>query len=152
LPWSRALAALDLTGGPEITWFLGVVNADGSPHAAGVGALWSEGGLYFVSGPRTRKSKALAANPKAALSARLQGIDLVFEGATRRVTDSDTLERVAAAYREGGWPAEVSGDAFTAPFNAPSAGPPPWYLYEFGFQNVYGVATAEPWGATRWRW
>ena len=56
MPWSRAVAALQLTGGPDITWFLGVVDAGGSPHAAGVGALWSEGGLYFVSGPGTRLS------------------------------------------------------------------------------------------------
>jgi hypothetical protein len=31
-------------------------------------------------------------------------------------------------YREGGWPAEAEGDAFTAPYSAPSAGPPPWHL------------------------
>ena len=51
----------------------------------------------------------------------------------------------------GGWPAEVDGDAFTAPFSAPSAGPPPWHLYRFTFDTAFGVATAEPYGATRWR-
>jgi hypothetical protein len=45
----------------------------------------------------------------------------------------------------------VQGDAFTAPFSAPSAGPPPWHLYRFTFHAVFGVATAEPYGATRWR-
>jgi hypothetical protein len=48
-------------------------------------------------------------------------------------------------------PAEVDGDALTAPFSAPSAGPPPWQLYRFVLQTGFGVATEEPYGATRWR-
>jgi hypothetical protein len=58
---------------------------------------------------------------------------------------------VAAVFREGGWVPTVEGDAFTAPYSAPSAGPPPWHLYRFAFTTVFGVATAEPYGATRWR-
>jgi hypothetical protein len=81
----------------------------------------------------------------------LPGIDLVLEGTAARVTDPETLEAVAALYRRGGWPAEVAGDAFTAPYSAPSAGPPPWHLYRFTFDTTFGVATAEPYGATRWR-
>ena len=42
-------------------------------------------------------------------------------------------------------------DAFTAPYSAQSAGPPPWYLYRFTFHTGFGVTTAEPYGATRWR-
>jgi hypothetical protein len=61
------------------------------------------------------------------------------------------LRPAAARYRESGWPAEVEGDAFTAPFSAPSAGPPPWQLYRFSFDTAFGVATAEPYGASRWR-
>lgn len=60
-------------------------------------------------------------------------------------------ELSASLYRELGWPAEVEGDAFTAPFSAPSAGPPPWHLYRFTLNTAFGVATAEPYGATRWR-
>src|ERR671935_163499 len=45
---------------------------------------------------------------------------------------------VGALYREQGWPAEVEGDAFTAPYSAPSAGPPPWYLYRFAFHTAFG--------------
>lgn len=47
---------------------------------------------------------------------------------------------------------EQPGSAtFTAPFSAPSAGPPPWHAYRFIFHTAVGVATAEPNGATRWR-
>ena len=55
-----------------------------------------------------------------------------------------TPSRWPLVYNEGGWPAKVEGDAFTAPYSAPSAGPPPWYVYRFVYDTVFGVATAEP--------
>lgn len=155
LPWSRAhdilAAPRSDTPGGEHSSFLGTVRPDGHPHAAGVGALWHDGDMYIVSGPETRKSRNLAANPASTIAMGLQGIDLVLEGDAVRVTDPETLQTLAALYREGGWPAEVEGDAFTAPYSASSAGPPPWYLYRFTFHSAFGVATAEPYGATRWR-
>jgi hypothetical protein len=45
----------------------------------------------------------------------------------------------------------VQDEAFSAPYSAPSAGPPPWHLYRMKFHTAFGVATAEPFGATRWR-
>jgi hypothetical protein len=78
-------------------------------------------------------------------------MDLVFEGAASRVTDAELLEKLAAVAREAGWPAEVEGAAFTAPYSAPSAGPPPWNVYHFDVQTAFGVASAEPHGATRWK-
>jgi hypothetical protein len=158
---------LDRYGSPALAWerprdlladpsqaacfFLGTVGPDGHPHAAGVGALWFDGDLYVVSGPGTRKSRNLAANPACTIAAALRGIDLVFEGEATRVTDGPTLERLAALYRAQGWPVEVEGDAFTAPYSAPSAGPPPWHLYRFTFHTAFGVAGEEPNGATCWR-
>jgi hypothetical protein len=112
--------------------------------------MWVDGALYFTSGPATRKSRNLAANPGCSVSVRLRGIDLVLEGEAHRVTEASTLERVAAVYRTAGWPASVEGDALTAPYSAPSAGPPPWHLYRLTLHTAVGVATAEPHGATRW--
>ena len=152
LPWSRPrdiFAAGPL--GREITSFLGTIRPDGRPHAAGIGAAWIDGDLFFTSSPQTRKSRNLAENPACTISVRLDGIDVVLEGEASRVTHLPTLELAAAHYRKGGWPAEVKGDAFTASFSAPSAGPPPWHLYRFVVDTAFGVATAEPFGATRWR-
>jgi hypothetical protein len=152
LPWSRprdllAAGALGAAG----TSFLGTVRPDGRPHAAGVGAAWYDGDLYFQCGPKTRKARNIAANPACTISASLEGIDIVFEGEARRVTDTPTLEAIAAIYRESGWPVQVEGDAFTAPYSAPSGGPPPWHLFRVTVRTVFGVAGAEPHGATRWR-
>lgn len=151
LPWSRPrdIVAND-TPAVELTFFVATVRPDGRPHSAGVGATWVDDALYFTSGPGTRKSRNLAANPACSVSVRLRGIDLVLDGEAHRVTDSSTLERLAAVYREGGWPASVEGDALTAPFSAPSAGPAPWHLYRVTLHTAVGVASAEPYGATRW--
>jgi Pyridoxamine 5'-phosphate oxidase len=153
LPWSRARDPLWRSGplGMEVAVFLGTVRPDGRPHAAGIGAAADDGVVYFTSGPGTRKSKNLAHSPYATISFRLEGIDLVLEGEAHRVTDHATVERVAGLYRDGGWPAQAEDDAVTAPFSAPSAGPPPWHVYRFTFHTAFGVASAEPFGATRWR-
>jgi len=151
LMWSRPydlLASGPL--GPGTHFFLGTVRTNGRPHAAGIGAVWLDGDLYFTSGLEARKARNLAANPACTIAVSLAGIDLVLEGAATIVNDRPTLERVSAIYRAGGWSAEVAGDAFTAPYSAPSAGPPPWHLFRFVFHTAVGVATAEPYGATRW--
>jgi hypothetical protein len=160
IPWSRARDLLE-TGHGEFSaggdgdaaksFWLSTSGPDGQPHTAGVGALWVDHRVWFTSGARTRKSRNLAANPACAVAVSLPGLDLVIEGRARRVTDRASLERLASAYRAQGWPAEVDGDELTAPFSAPSAGPAPWHLYAIDPEVTFGVATAEPHGATRWR-
>ena len=151
LVWSRVLKALSGSPTDDLTHFVGTVRPDGRPHVAGVGGLYLDGDLYFVAGPKTRRARNLAADPACTIAVRVTGMDLTFEGEAARVTDREILERAVTKFREGGWPAEVHGDAVTAPFSAPSAGPPPWHLYRFTFRTVFGVAGAEPHGATRWR-
>ncbi len=151
VPWSRALEALESTEPKERTPFLATTRPDGRPHAAGVGALWVDGKVYFVSGAGTQKSRNLAQNSSCAISLSLTGIDLVIEGVAERVTDDETLQRVARRYADQGWPAKVEDGAFTYDYSAPSAGPPPWDLYVVEPVTVYGVLSGEPGGATRWR-
>ena len=113
--------------------------------------MWNDGDVYVVAGPRTRKARNLEAHPACTVAVSLPGMDLVLEGTAARVVDAPTLDRLAAVYRDGGWPAEVAGDAFTAPYTAPSGGPPPWNLYRISVHTAFGVGGAEPGGATRWR-
>jgi len=125
LPWSRARDLLATqTPHEDLTFFVGTVRPDGRPHAAGVGAIWVDDALYFVSGPGTRRARNLAANPACTVSVRLRGLDVTMEGEARRVTGAATLERVAAVYREGGWPATVEDGGFNAPFMADAASIP----------------------------
>jgi hypothetical protein len=158
IPWSRAREQLEAGStrpgsGRDTgrTWWLATVRPDGRPHATAVGALWVDDRVYFTSGPGTRKSRNLAENDSCVFTVSLDDLDLVIEGVARRVTDPAALEKLATIYAAQGWPAEVSGDAFSAPYSAPSAGPPPWFLYEVVPVTAFGVATTEPGGAMRWR-
>ena len=151
LQWSQARDLLAReSASKDVPFFLNTVRPDGRPHSVGIGAVWFEDALYFVSGPGTRKSRNLAENPACTVSVRLSGMDLVLEGDAHRITDESTLDRVAARYRESGWPAEREGAAFTAPYTAPSGGPAPWYVYRISLTSAHAVATVEPGGATRW--
>ncbi|MEO8229356.1 MAG: pyridoxamine 5'-phosphate oxidase family protein [Chloroflexota bacterium] len=152
IPWSRALEALESSPpGADTRRFLASTRPDGRPHLAGVGAVWHDDRVYFVSGAGTHKSRNLAENPNCAISISMADIDVVIEGVAERVTDDATLQRLAQRYAEEGWPATVEDGAFTYDYSAPSAGPPPWDLYVVAPVTVYGVLSAEPGGATRWR-
>jgi nitroimidazol reductase NimA-like FMN-containing flavoprotein (pyridoxamine 5'-phosphate oxidase superfamily) len=153
LPWTAVEEQLDAgtTTGRDVFTVLGTVTPDGSPHAAPVGAMWINGTWHVVAGPGTRKARNLAHNPACTVTARIEGFDVVVTGHAQRVTNHDELEQIAAIYRNGGWPAEVEGEAFTAPYTAPSGGPPPWNLYCVTTEQAVAVTTAAPLnGATKW--
>jgi hypothetical protein len=117
---------------------------------AGVVGHWLDDTLYFVSGPQTRKSRNLAADRRCSFAISLPDLDLVLDGGAVRVTDPNTLARIARRFDERGWPLQAAGDLVTAAFWAPTAPPPPWHLYAFTPATALGVATAPPSGATRW--
>jgi hypothetical protein len=141
------------TGGPDRhTWWLATLNPDGSPHVTGVGALWIDGALWFETGPGTRKARNVARDPRCTASLATAGFDVVIEGTAARETDRATVAALAERWVAEGWPAEVdeSGTALTAPFSAPSAGPPPWHVYRITPSRATALQTVEPGGATRW--
>jgi PPOX class probable F420-dependent enzyme len=141
------------TGGPNRhTCWLSTVNADGSPHVTGVGAFWDDGAFWVVTGTRTRKGRNLTREPRCAVSVATSDYDLVVEGTASLVTDPDRVAHIAAVAVDGGWPARVddSGTALTAPYSAPSAGPPPWSVFRIVPTSATALATSEPGGATRW--
>jgi hypothetical protein len=161
LDWSGIRARLDAgisqgpaSGGPNRhTCWLATINRDGSPHVTGVGALWVEGVFWFETGEHTRKARNLARDSRCVLSVATEEFDLVVEGDCRRITDPPTVAAMASHWAAQGWPARVddSGTAITAEFSAPSAGPPPWFVYRVQPRTATALATIEPGGATRWQ-
>ena len=161
LDWGRITTRLDQGveqapggGGPNRhTCWLATINADGSPHVTGVGALWVDGAFWFETGKTTRKGRNLARDPRCTLSLATKEFDLVVDGDAELVTDPEAVAAMAARWADGGWPARVddSGVALTAEFSAPSAGPPPWFVYRIVVRQATALQTEEPGGATRWR-
>jgi len=141
------------TGGPDrhSSW-LATINADGSPHVTGIGAIWADGCFWFETGRSTRKGRNLARDPRCTLSLATKEFDLVVDGEAAVVTDPATVADMAARWAQD-WPCRVdeTGLALTAEFSAPSAGPPPWHVYRLTPRGATAVATVEPGGATRWR-
>jgi hypothetical protein len=154
IAWSRVRDVLTAPSPPDhpggyFPSYLGTVRPDGRPHATGVGVRWYDGALYFLSGPGTRKSRNLAANPACTIAVRLpDGLDLVLDGEAAPIDDPAILDAVGALVRQSGWPVEVTAGGFTAPFGPSDGGPPPWPLYRFVFHTAIGQGTG---GATRWR-
>ena len=139
------------TGGPDHhTFWLSTVDADGRPHMTAVGAFWDGGHYYFSGGPRSRKIRNIERDSRCAFGVAIHGFDVALEGRAARVTDNVQLEHLAQVFAEGGWAPTVADGGFTHEFSAPSAGPPPWYVYEFTLDDAYAVMTQEPGGATRW--
>jgi Pyridoxamine 5'-phosphate oxidase len=155
IPWSRALEQLDTLeprgGSRGPTCWLTTTRRDGRPHVAGVVGLWADDTLYFVSGPNTTKAQNVARDPRCSFAMSLPNLDLVLDGTAARVTDAQTLNRIAEGFSARGWPLEVEGDMVTASFWAPTAPSPPWHLHAFRPTVALGVATAGLGGATRWR-
>jgi nitroimidazol reductase NimA-like FMN-containing flavoprotein (pyridoxamine 5'-phosphate oxidase superfamily) len=139
------------TGGPDHhTFWLATTDADGGPHMTAVGAMWVDGKYYFTGGEDTRKVRNVERNPRCSLGAAVHGYDVAIEGRAVRVTDEVVLRKLADVFAAGGWAPEVREGGYTHEYSAPSAGPPPWFLYEMTPEHVYAVATKEPGGATRW--
>jgi PPOX class probable F420-dependent enzyme len=150
---SRGVEQAPGTAGPgRHTCWLATLNADGSPHLTGVGALWVSGTFWFETGEATRKGRNLARDPRCSLSVATDEFDLVVEGDAGIVTDPDLVADLAGRWAAEGWPARVdeTGTALTAEFSAPSAGPPPWRVYRITPRRATALLTVEPGGATRW--
>ena len=142
------------TGGPNRhTCWLATIDRDGSPHITGIGAVWVDGAFWFETGERTRKGRNVARDPRCTLSVATDEFDLVVEGEARKVTDPTIVAALAERWAAEGWPCRVdeTGSALTAEYSAPSAGPPPWFVYRITPHTATALATVEPGGATRWR-
>src|SRR4051794_35225738 len=159
--WSRTTARLDQddltqapgTGGPDRhTCWLATVNADGSPHVTGIGALWLEGTFWFVTGQSSHKGRNLARDNRVAISVAVGDYDTVIEGTAELVTDPAVVAARVKDYNDAGWPCFVddSGIGLDAPFMAPSAGPAPWSVYRVDITSATAMYCAEPGGVTRW--
>ena len=118
-----------------------------------VGALWLESTFWFQTGAGTRKGRNVARDSRCSIAVSIRDADVVIEGDAARVTEPGALARVAKAWADNGWPAEPdeSGPGITAPFNAPSQGPPPWNVYRIEPRSATVVSAAEPGGLTRFR-
>lgn len=151
LAWDEVEEAVAAAvAGPGRSWFLTTLNPDGSPHTTAFGHTWMAGAIHFTTGPETRKTRNLLADPRCTVAAPIEGFDVTFDGVGRRTRDPAVVAAVAAMYAAVGWPCQADGDVITAPFSAPSAGPGPWQVYRVELLTVVALKTTGDGGATKW--
>jgi Pyridoxamine 5'-phosphate oxidase len=155
--WANIVDRLEAGSAPapdahnsRTTWLV-TINEDGSPHVTAVGAVWLDGAFWFQTGKRTRKRRNVERDGRCSMAISIRDADVVVEGYASRVTDPNALERVTKAWVNGGWPVEVdeTGTGITAPFNAPTQGPPPWNVYRIEPRSATVTLGAEPGGLSR---
>jgi hypothetical protein len=147
--WARALERVQ---NAPVTYWLATVRPDGRPHLMPLLAVWVDGGLFFCAGANTRKAKNLAHDSHCVVGVERSPLDLVVEGTAERVRDESTLQRVADAYAMTyDWHVTVRDGAFDDTEGAPTAGPPPYDVYELQPTTAFGFGTEESFDPTRWR-
>lgn len=80
-----------------------------------------------------------------------RGLDLVIEGEATKVQNDTRLQHVAAVYASKyDWHVEVRDGVFHAE-GAPTAGPPPFDVYQITATKAFGFPTGGSLTPTRWR-
>jgi nitroimidazol reductase NimA-like FMN-containing flavoprotein (pyridoxamine 5'-phosphate oxidase superfamily) len=149
MPWAAAERRLARAR----TYWLATTTPEGRPHVRPVLGVWVDGALHTTSSPAARKARNLAEDDRCSLSLSADAVDVVLEGRAAKVVEADHLQRVADAYNEKyGWPPTVADGVFDAPYGAPTAGPPPYEVYEIAPTVVYGFGTDEVHAPRSTRW
>jgi nitroimidazol reductase NimA-like FMN-containing flavoprotein (pyridoxamine 5'-phosphate oxidase superfamily) len=145
-PWAEARERL----ADADTYWLATVRGDGLPHLVPLLAVWVDGAMHFVASRTSRKAKNLAHDAHCVIATRREALDVVVEGTAKKVTGDAGLHRVAEAYMtKYGWPVTVRDGALYGD-GAPTAGPPPYEVYEVAPTTVFGFPWDETFNPTRW--
>jgi nitroimidazol reductase NimA-like FMN-containing flavoprotein (pyridoxamine 5'-phosphate oxidase superfamily) len=154
LEWDRVIESLDKTLNLDAVdaagrYWLATTRPDGRAHVMPVGIVWDGGRFYMAAGAGTQKARNLARDPRCVVTVAAPKTDVVAQCEAKIIRNDDELKRIAALF--GDWGPEVRDGALWHEYSAPSAGPPPWDVYEITPTTIYGLSTDEPHGASRWR-
>jgi hypothetical protein len=136
------------------SYWLVTIHPTGRPHVRPVLAVVVGATPHVVMNLATRKAGNLAREPRCALTAPTEGLDLVIEGTAHHITDDPALEQVAGVYNSKyDWPVHPRDGALHGADGAPTAGPPPYQVYRITPRRAFGFGTTETLGprSTRWR-
>jgi hypothetical protein len=149
LPWAEAEKRL----ASQRYYWMATVGLGDQPQVRPVLAVRLGSAMYSTSKPTARKARNLESNPRCSLVADSGDIHLVVEGVATSVSDPRTLDAVAAAYRQKyDWPVVVERGLFDAPYGAPTAGPPPYQVFEVQPTAVFAFVAGGDFGPASTRW
>jgi hypothetical protein len=141
LSWDQVRQSL----GAERSYWVATAGRGDRPHVRPVLAVWVRDAIYSTTSLGARKGRNLERHRACSLAARAPSIDIVVEGPASWVDDRHLVEEIASAYdSKYGWPVTITKDnMFDAPYGAPTAGPPPYRVYEITPRLVYAFGTGD---------
>jgi general stress protein 26 len=146
--WAETRSRLEAA---ELFW-LTTVRADGRPHVTPVVAAWAEDAIHFSTGAEEQKFANLRANPHVVVTTGCnhwdRGLDVVVEGAAARVTDRQTLARIASAFTskwDGRWQFGAGDGGFKHPEGFIAM------VFTVTPVKIFAHAKGDPFGATTHR-
>ena len=138
----------------ERSYWVATTSDDGRPSVRPVLAVCVDERIYSTTNPAARKGRNLTSRPSASLAARAPTMDIVIEGPIAWIDDRQRLRQIGEAYQDKyAWPVTVADNAFNAPYAAPTAGHPPYRVYELTPTVAYAFGTDNNLGerSTRFR-
>jgi general stress protein 26 len=147
--WDETRRALETA---ELFW-VATVRPDGRPHMTPVVAVWAEDAVWFSTGAMEVKFANMRANPSVVLLTGCNrwdgGLDVVVEGQAVRVSDDETLARIAEAFTarwDGRWRFLARDGAFHDPDGRGEA-----LVFAVRPVKVFAHAKGDPFGMTAHR-
>jgi len=93
-PWSWALERL----ANSHNYWIATSRPDAGPHLMLVWGIWWQDAFWFSTGPRTRKAKNLASNPRCVISTEKADEAVILEGTVQEVTDRAVWTQLVEVY------------------------------------------------------
>jgi PPOX class probable F420-dependent enzyme len=89
LPWEWAEERLEQSH----DYWLATVRPDGAPHVMPVWGVWSDSAAWFSASPQARKTRNIAADPRAVITTDNPLQPVIVEGVVEAVVGDEGIER-----------------------------------------------------------
>jgi hypothetical protein len=93
-PWSWALERLEKSH----NYWIATSRPEGSPHLMLVWGIWWRDAFWFSTGPRTRKAKNIAANPRCVIGTEKADEAVILEGTVEEIKDRAVWKQLIEIY------------------------------------------------------
>jgi hypothetical protein len=94
LPWNWALERLEKSH----NYWIATSRPDGRPHLMLVWGIWWQDAFWFSTGPRARKAKNLATNPRCVIGTEKTDEAVILEGTAQEIKDRAVWKTVCQEY------------------------------------------------------
>ncbi len=93
-PWQWALERLEKSH----NYWISTTRPDGRPHLMLVWGVWWQDAFWFSTGPRTRKARNIAADPRVVIATEKADEAVILEGVVEEIKDRTLWKQLIEIY------------------------------------------------------